>query len=89
MNSKEKLFRVIQMYGFALDEIRIYLDTHPYDENAMRNYNKYENQYAALKREYESKFGLISPSDQYGDTRWDWVCDPWPWENSCDEKVDK
>ena len=29
MNSKEKLFRVIQMYGFALDEIRIYLDTHP------------------------------------------------------------
>lgn len=28
MNSKEKLFRVIQMYGFALDEIRIYLDTH-------------------------------------------------------------
>ncbi len=38
MNSKEKLFRVIQMYGFALDEICIYLDTHPDCQDGLAYY---------------------------------------------------
>lgn len=32
---KDKLFRAIQMYGFAIDEIKLYLDTHPNCRNAL------------------------------------------------------
>lgn len=87
MNEREKLLRKVSTAQFAAWELHIYLDTHPCDKTALRNYEKYDRQYRALMAEYESKYGPLTPSDTYGDTSWEGVCAPWPWEtNNCMEE---
>ena len=47
IDQRDKLFRIIQMYGFALDEINLYLDTHPKCQDGLDYYHRY----SALKKE--------------------------------------
>ena len=35
---KKKLLRYIQEVAFAIDDVVLYLDTHPYDEEALKYY---------------------------------------------------
>ena len=37
---KKKLLRYIQEVSFAIDDVVLYLDTHPYDEEALEDYKK-------------------------------------------------
>ena len=37
---KEKMLRYVQELGFAIDDVVLYLDTHPTDEDALMYYKK-------------------------------------------------
>ena len=63
---------VEQMMGFAAWEVRLYLNTHPYDANALQLYHQLCQQ--APKPDYACAF-VPCNSEQ-----WTWVDDPWPWE---------
>ena len=39
--SREALMRNLQMMSFVLDDIALYLQTHPTDQDALRYYEKY------------------------------------------------
>ena len=71
MTEKEQLMRRIQASKFVAWEIKIYLDTHPSDRNALRRLREEEEKLQALKEEYE---------ENYGQNRWAWINSPWPWE---------
>jgi spore coat protein JB len=64
---------------FAAFDTQLYLDTHPYDRNALNLFNKFQRSYQRGKREFEHTFGPLSPDTAEFDT-WRWVGDPWPWE---------
>lgn len=40
---KKKLLRYIQEVSFAIDDVVLYLDTHPYDEEALKYYKSIRN----------------------------------------------
>ena len=61
MNLKNKLFNAIQQYGFALDEIRIYLDTHPNCKNGLEYFQKYKKLQQEAVSEYNQKSLLSHP----------------------------
>lgn len=82
MNPKDKLLRVIQMYGFALDEIRLYLDTHPDCQEALEYYHKYNALKKSAVEEYNRLYGPLTSGQVQSHTRWTWVQEPWPWERS-------
>ena len=67
---KKKLLRYIQEVSFAIDDVVLYLDTHPYDEEALKYYKKYKKLYHEASEEYTSM-------------SWNWVTEKWPWEGGC------
>lgn len=80
MNECKHLLHKISTAQFAAWELHIYLDTHPNDADARRRYKEYEDQARRLVDEYQSKYGPLYPQDTMGDTSWDWIDSPWPWE---------
>ena len=83
MTKREALLKQISTYQFAALDLQMYLDTHPNDRSALMSMQKYEDKARALRKEYERRFGPIRPFDMYGDTRFEWVKDPWPWDVEC------
>lgn len=77
--NKQRLLREIQRCNFALTEARLYLDSHPTDQEALLYFQKMENRLAEARAAYEEKYGTIA-TDADGKLRWTWVDSPWPWE---------
>lgn len=69
----------LQVLGFALQDLALYLDTHRNDKEALEVYRAYQNIYHKGMMEYNEQSPLTHalPTDakQYA-----WLDDPWPWE---------
>lgn len=63
---------------FAVNDITLYLDTHPQDRNALALHREYVKQYEQAKKYYEENYGPLSMYAPMN--KWTWVCDKWPWE---------
>ncbi len=75
MNNMKNAMSAVQ---FAMWELHLYLDTHPQDLSALKMYNKYEEKYEAMLKEYESKYGPLYSSR--GTPGVSWLKNPWPWD---------
>lgn len=89
MNNKAKFERLmyeLQMYGFVLDEARLFLDTHPNSKEALAYYRKYSEIYKETKNEFESMFGPITAGKIAAESdSWQWIMGGWPWQSSYPE----
>ena len=80
--SKQALMNQINETSFAIDEVLLFLDTHPNDMAAL---DYYRNAVAVRRQAmdiYQSQFGPLMADGVYGN-RWNWINDPWPWEGGC------
>ena len=77
------LMRKIQSEHFAVWELHLFLNTHPYNQEALAKLEQHEKRLAAFTGEYESKYGPLQQKS--GDSKWQWINDPWPWEYERDE----
>ena len=80
--SKAQLMQLINEVSFAVNDMNLYLDTHPDDKCAMEFMtDKIRIREEALK-EYAMYYGplTIATADDDCSTSWDWVMQPWPWE---------
>jgi len=66
--------------SFALDDLRLFLDTHPYEKEAISCYQLYKDQRNKVLEEYEQTFGPILSYNVNDENQWTWVESPWPWE---------
>ena len=78
--AENELMKYIYEVSFALNDITLYLDTHPCDKEALEYYHKYKKQRHEAVREYEKCYGPLLNYDVNCDERWTWVDGPWPWE---------
>ncbi|MCM1286083.1 MAG: spore coat protein CotJB [Acetobacter sp.] len=77
--NKDKLLLRVSALGFAMQELRLFLDTHPGDSEAQQMFDNYEKKLSAATDEYEKNFGPLTLNGINSD---DWLKDPWPWENA-------
>ena len=78
MYARKELLQKINEVSFAVNDITLYLDTHPCDEEMSEMREKALQEYARL-------YGPLT-IDTAKDTcsrRWEWVMQPWPWEGGC------
>ena len=68
MPSREKLLAWIDQVSFAVVEMNLYIDTHPEDEEALK---QYAEQYDPL---------TIDTANDRMSRSFEWVMQPWPWE---------
>ncbi len=77
---RENLMYELQVLCFYLDDIILYLDTHPTDPIALDCYRQFKDMKDECEREYVSRFGPISADNVMVCNEWSWVNNPWPWE---------
>ena len=79
MNTERKnLLAVIHQAGFACDDARLYLDTHPDDGEALHYFQKMSMIKQKADHEYRQKYGPLTP---YGtpENTWSRNDSPLPW----------
>lgn len=81
-SEKKKLMAKIQNHSFALDEARLFLDSHPDCEEAVKYYEKNLDAYKEAVKDYENRFAPIGENGAVMDGKWAWNTTPWPWERS-------
>lgn len=80
MTEREKLLKQIKAYVFAAVEWNLFLDTHPYDSEAIAMFHKMTNMAEELKKEYLSKYEPLTAADSKNPKYWEWIEEPWPWD---------
>ncbi len=80
MNTQSALMTKIKQYDFTLKELNLYLDTHPDCRRALAMFQKYRKLREEAVREYNEKFGPITPEQNLNTQRWAWIDEPFPWE---------
>ncbi len=81
MNRRELLSHINQV-SFAVDEVKLYLDTHPCDTEALAYFKDYSRQRNRALKEYSENYGplTVDTADVSCEDRWNWVNEPWPWQ---------
>ena len=75
---QDEMMYNIQMYSFGMNDLVLYLDTNPLDQNAVREFIKLQSDYKRAVRDYENKYGPINlTSDLLERTPWPWL-NNWP-----------
>ncbi len=77
---KVNLIKSIQLVGFAVVEMQLYLDMNPCDVNALSAYNSYVARQQNLITTYENMYGPLRSNTSQSCYPWQWINDPWPWE---------
>ena len=78
--SKEVLLNEIMSLNFAINDLVLYLDTHPNDSCAIRMHNNYSDQVQNLISQYQNAYGPLTVNFTSNSNNWQWSDEPWPWE---------
>ena len=82
--SKHELMNLINQFSFMVDDIALYLDTHPTCRDGIDAYKHYKMLREEAISDYTCTYGPISKYNVNVDNYWDWVNKPWPWEGARD-----
>lgn len=81
MDERLAMLREIQELEFTAIDLNLFLDTHPNDQAALRDFYAVRDQLLAAIKRYEEVYG---PLTVLGFTPckypWQWIESPWPWE---------
>lgn len=75
-----EMLQEIRCLEFSINELALYLDTHPEDEKAICLHKEYCKECKMLKDKYQKVFGPLTIN--YPCNKWRWIEEPWPWERS-------
>ena len=73
---KEELLQQIRCCDFAINELALYLDTHPTDDKALCLHRKYCREAKDLKDKYQKVYGPLTIN--FPCNKWRWLEEPWP-----------
>lgn len=76
--NKEELMNKLMAYKFAINDMSLFLNTHPHNEKALKLHNEYVCELDKIKKQYENEFGPLTFETEMDS--WKWVSDSWPWE---------
>ena len=77
---KAKLLKTIDEASFAMDDTRLFLDTHPDCSAAMQYFEKMRKIREKAMKEYTMKYGSLSSYGAQDTDEWMWNEGRLPWE---------
>jgi spore coat protein JB len=87
--TKMELLKQISSTRFMLTDLGLFLNTHPMDKETVVEYNYYVMQWRGLKEKYEMDYGMLTEHDSLSPYPWQWIDEPWPWENEANFMFEK
>ena len=76
--TRESLMKKIMEYNFTINELALYLDTHPEDQRAICMHKEYCKKAKDVSDRYQKVYGPLTIN--YPCNKWRWLEQPWPWE---------
>jgi spore coat protein JB len=71
----------LQKVDFVLVELKLYLDTHPTDMQAIQRYNQLVQRRQQLCYAFELRYGPLKHfGNSFSRFPWQWPETPWPWQ---------
>lgn len=80
MNDRNCMLKEVMALKFSVYDLALYLDTHPFDQEALCLYKELHEQAENKKKEYEDKYGPLTMDNAATNCEWRWIENPWPWE---------
>ena len=79
--SAKEALRRIQELTFAAYDLQLYLDTHPYDKEALELFTQISATADSAMMDYQNKYGPLRAGSTKGSVPFRWVADDydWPW----------
>ena len=75
-----RMLRRLMSLDFFVTDMQLYLDTHPYDQEALRLHRQTADDAKDLRKEYEKLYGPLTAHNAGTDRYWNWIDNPWPWD---------
>ena len=82
-DSRDELLNKIMQYKFYVNDLSLYLDTHPNDKKALELHNEYVEKLKEAVKVYEKKYEPLTIETVMDS--WEWAQDLWPWERGFNE----
>lgn len=76
----------MQILGFALQELALYLDTHPDDKEALELYRQYQKAYHNCMTDYSQHRMPMTHNTPVDHRTYTWLDEPWPWEYAANKE---
>ena len=70
----------LQQIHMVLEDLTLFLDTHPTDATALKYHAHYQELYEQLVDNFTRQYGPITADRVEPSNSWTWVETPWPWE---------
>lgn len=83
---RSEMLQNIMCYKFAVNDLALYLDTHPEDQKALCLHREYCKVLKDLTDKYQKVFGPLTI--EFPCNKWRWIEQPWPWERGMYSNVD-
>jgi spore coat protein JB len=77
---RKKLMQTITRAGFAMDDVKLFLDTHPNCREALEFYQEAKEIRDEAWDTYTQNYGPLSSYEVDNYEYWDWNEAPLPWE---------
>ena len=79
---RKDLLHWINIVSFAVDDVKLFLDSHPCDQDALEFFEKYQKERNCALKEYAKYYGplTIDTVNASATDRWNWINEPWPWQ---------
>ena len=76
----------LQVLAFAVNELALYLDTHPEDTEALELYRAYQKLLHDGSMEFSQDTMPLNHATPVTKKRYNWIDDPWPWEYAANKE---
>ena len=83
---RSEMLQNIMCYKFAINDLALYLDTHPEDQKALCLHREYSKVLRDLTDKYQKVYGPLTI--EFPCNKWRWLEQPWPWERGMYSDVD-
>lgn len=78
---RQELLEWINIVSFAVDDVKLFLDTHPCNQEALEYFEEFKNHRIQALKEYAKYYGpLTIDTASSCEDRWKWINEPWPWQ---------
>lgn len=78
---REELLLEIMELSFAINDLNLYLDLHPLNEDVLKKFKSLVEKSCAKEMEFVQMYGPIDLIDSVDEQEFKWIEDPWPWQN--------
>ncbi|MCL2323164.1 MAG: spore coat protein CotJB [Oscillospiraceae bacterium] len=85
---RDRLLKEFTELAFMAFDLRLFLNTHPNNMEALEKFNETSSAAKIARASFEKKYGPLSPGSEPMQ-KWNWIDNPWPWENKANFNFDK